>query len=421
MASSRVWLLVEWVDEKDDLVPSYDIVKADVKDYDETDLDPGNVILVRTKNRSDLRRAKIMLISESKRFIKENRDILLQKNRQVTNVLHVCIRTIKDMNAWDAFSPLQLPRNQRQRLWPQLLFSQNDNDIKINGSFNENNSKRRSTINGTPPRNNSAQKQKKICFDKETQTEEEYIPPSALARLEEMEAFSKILYREFQHIMSKYNVNEDLSYPLNNLFDEESWVEPNNNQIEQNDYPQQVPDEELVVENGLQQLNISNDQATDQAEDLRVRKMSTNSTTSNDIDLVPIGNGNVKVPARLLNDIDWNSYTSATRQLLQAVFPRWVLATHSLTGKQSAAFLNRPPKRILEPKLIEDIVRTVSIKCGVPKSLVRKTITIKCTDEAKLYRNRQQYNQNRNPLRQIDENVQPPAPLADELSAAINK
>lgn len=48
-----------------------------------------------------------------------------------------------------------------------------------------------------------------------------------------------------------------------------------------------------------------------------------------------------------------------------------VLATHSLTGKQSPAFKNRPPKKILDPQLVDDIVNTVSTKCGVPKNLVR--------------------------------------------------
>lgn len=37
---------------------------------------------------------------------------------------------------------------------------------------------------------------------------------------------------------------------------------------------------------------------------------------------VSIGKGNVTIPHRLMNEINWNSYTTATRQLLQAVFPR---------------------------------------------------------------------------------------------------
>lgn len=48
-----------------------------------------------------------------------------------------------------------------------------------------------------------------------------------------------------------------------------------------------------------------------------------------------------------------------------------VLATHSLTGKQSPAFSNKPPKKRLDPKMVEDIINTVADRCGVPKNLVR--------------------------------------------------
>ncbi|CAB3230816.1 unnamed protein product [Arctia plantaginis] len=41
-----------------------------------------------------------------------------------------------------------------------------------------------------------------------------------------------------------------------------------------------------------------------------------------DTDMVAIGNGNAKVPKRVLDSIDWTLHTTATRQLLQAVFPR---------------------------------------------------------------------------------------------------
>lgn len=48
-----------------------------------------------------------------------------------------------------------------------------------------------------------------------------------------------------------------------------------------------------------------------------------------------------------------------------------VLATHSLTGKQSPAFSNKPPKKCLDPKMVEDIIITVADRCVVPKNLVR--------------------------------------------------
>ncbi|KAJ8720573.1 hypothetical protein PYW08_006038 [Mythimna loreyi] len=123
---------------------------------------------------------------------------------------------------------------------------------------------------------------------------------------------------------------------------------------------------------------------------LREQKPAPNQTNENDDDLVPIGNGNAMIPPRLLATIDWNSHTAATRKLLEAVFPRSVLATHSLTGKPSPAFLERPAKTNLDPKLVEDIILTVTKKCRVEKSVVRHAITVKCSDEAKLHRKRQE-------------------------------
>ncbi|KAI5638423.1 BEN domain-containing protein [Phthorimaea operculella] len=128
---------------------------------------------------------------------------------------------------------------------------------------------------------------------------------------------------------------------------------------------------------------------------LHVRRVSAHTTNTEQDpylsdDMVPIGSGKAVVPARLLNELNWGSYSSVTRRLLQAIFPRKVLATHSLTGKQSPAFSNKPAKKCLDPQLIDDIVDTVSQRCGVPKRSVRNCITIKCTDEAKLYRNRLQ-------------------------------
>ena len=37
---------------------------------------------------------------------------------------------------------------------------------------------------------------------------------------------------------------------------------------------------------------------------------------------VPVGNGKVKVPTKLIKEIDWTSHGSATRKLLYAIFPR---------------------------------------------------------------------------------------------------
>ncbi|CAG4956875.1 unnamed protein product [Parnassius apollo] len=105
-----------------------------------------------------------------------------------------------------------------------------------------------------------------------------------------------------------------------------------------------------------------------------------------DSDWVPIGDGHAFVPSRLLKNMDWSTHTYATRKLLRAVFPRSVLATHSLTGKPSPAFPNKPAKKRLDPALVNDIVQTVVDNCCVPESVVRASITTKCADESKIFR-----------------------------------
>ncbi|XP_075980383.1 uncharacterized protein LOC142979389 isoform X2 [Anticarsia gemmatalis] len=120
-------------------------------------------------------------------------------------------------------------------------------------------------------------------------------------------------------------------------------------------------------------------------------KVLTNRNTNTDAnDMVSIGYGHAKIPARIFRHINWNSYTSATRKLLTAVFSRRVLATHSLTGKPSPAFPLKPPKERLNADIVNDIVQTVVDRCNVPENVVRTSITTKCADESKMFRTRQQ-------------------------------
>ncbi|CAK1549751.1 unnamed protein product [Leptosia nina] len=123
-------------------------------------------------------------------------------------------------------------------------------------------------------------------------------------------------------------------------------------------------------------------------------------------EMVSIGDGNAVVPAKLLKNMNWSSYTNSTRKLLTAVFPRNVLATHSLTGKRSPAFPNKAAKKILEPALVNDIVQTVVERCKVPENLVRTSITTKCADESKRVRNAKVDKKKRKTLKK--ENISPP-------------
>ncbi|CAK1555715.1 unnamed protein product [Leptosia nina] len=132
-------------------------------------------------------------------------------------------------------------------------------------------------------------------------------------------------------------------------------------------------------------------------------------------EMISIGDGNAVVPARLLKYMDWTSYTNATRKLLTAVFPRNVLATHSLTGKRSPAFPNKPAKKKLDAALVNDIVQTVVEKCNVPENVVRTSITTKCADESKMFRSRQVSKKKRKALKK--ENISPSDNTESEFSS----
>ncbi|CAG9788804.1 unnamed protein product [Diatraea saccharalis] len=120
-------------------------------------------------------------------------------------------------------------------------------------------------------------------------------------------------------------------------------------------------------------------------------KMQSNKG-SNDLndenEWVPIGSGKTFIHKEKFRKVKWTSYTIATRSLLLALFPRRTLATHSLTGKKSPAFQNKPAKMCLDPKKISDIIIEVMDRFDVKENLVRSIITTKCADESKMFRTR---------------------------------
>ncbi|CAF4810698.1 unnamed protein product [Pieris macdunnoughi] len=103
---------------------------------------------------------------------------------------------------------------------------------------------------------------------------------------------------------------------------------------------------------------------------------------------VPIGSGKTLIHKDKYRKVNWKSYTIATRTLLLATFPRRILATHSLTGKRSPAFQNKPAKMCLDPKIVSDVLIEITSKFKVKENLVRSIITTKCADEAKMYKMR---------------------------------
>ncbi|CAB3234190.1 unnamed protein product [Arctia plantaginis] len=64
------------------------------------------------------------------------------------------------------------------------------------------------------------------------------------------------------------------------------------------------------------------------------------------------------------------------------------LATHSLTGKPSKAFQDKPVKMRLDQTKIADVIAEVMGRCNVSKNLVRSIIVTTCADEYKKWKTR---------------------------------
>ncbi|CAH2043920.1 unnamed protein product, partial [Iphiclides podalirius] len=101
---------------------------------------------------------------------------------------------------------------------------------------------------------------------------------------------------------------------------------------------------------------------------------------------IPIGSGKTLIHKDKYRKVNWRSYTIATRTLLLATFPRRILATHSLTGKRSPAFQDKPAKMCLDPKIVSDVIIEITSRFKVKENLVRSIITTKCADECKMYK-----------------------------------
>ncbi|XP_061718883.1 uncharacterized protein LOC133526336 isoform X1 [Cydia pomonella] len=446
--SQRLWLLVEWVDERD-VFPSYGVVNVGSLIGNETQLHVGKMIYVRNKHGNNTRRAQVMRISDNKHYVKEQKKLVEREDHQVKNVLSLCMRTIREMKSGPMFSgmmnsdqpppggstgPVSLPQvvpdtdntsseseqemhyevSRRHKKSSQNAHYRDASNSRSRQSsrYQASNPRSRSMICSTPVSIPSA-RIPLLTFDQSTQVD--FDAEDRKQKMEEMEVVVKGLYARFLVLVARCH-NENIPLP-------EGVADP----FERNDVPERqngtrspMEQANAVGENMTVNGNPVKGEAVPNPKTLEVRRVSAHTTNTGetsyngiDYDMVQIGAGNAVVPSRLLNDIDWTSYSTATRQLLQAVFPRRVLATHSLTGKQSPAFMNIPPKKRLDPQIVNDIVDTVAERCGVSKRLVRGSITIKCTDEAKLYRNRLHYRQSRQHPNQ--ENV-PPGPSSDESS-----
>ncbi|XP_053959409.1 uncharacterized protein LOC128863982 [Anastrepha ludens] len=108
--------------------------------------------------------------------------------------------------------------------------------------------------------------------------------------------------------------------------------------------------------------------------------------TNDKVAYVSIGPNKTLVPQKYYESIDFTNASVATRKLLVICFDRETLATHSLTGRRSPAFKDKPLKEALDPLIVDDIIFAVTTRSGVSAKEVRAAITTKCADENKMWR-----------------------------------
>ncbi|XP_014089147.1 early boundary activity protein 1 [Bactrocera oleae] len=101
---------------------------------------------------------------------------------------------------------------------------------------------------------------------------------------------------------------------------------------------------------------------------------------------VILGANGTKVHKKDLLQLNWsNPGTAITRKLLTYVFGQEILATHTLSGRPSPAFLDvdKPEKGQLNPVMIKDIIEFMVGTKGMMSREVRTSVTTKCADECK--------------------------------------
>uniref|UniRef100_A0A0K8WLL8 BEN domain-containing protein n=1 Tax=Bactrocera latifrons TaxID=174628 RepID=A0A0K8WLL8_BACLA len=106
-------------------------------------------------------------------------------------------------------------------------------------------------------------------------------------------------------------------------------------------------------------------------------------------EFVVIGANNTRVLKQFLLELNWNNTGAAiTRKLLSRIFDHKTLATHTLTGKPSPAFLNmnKPEKGQLNQLIVQDIIEFMLLMTDMKARDVKTSITTKCADECKKLR-----------------------------------
>ncbi|XP_041982096.1 uncharacterized protein LOC121735360 [Aricia agestis] len=412
----KSWLLVEWI-QKDILSASFDVVNAKCLEGNKQDVCVGKLSILREKYSNNTRPGKVLYISDDKQFLKGIKSMLMRMTEQMKTTVEMFNNTINQMKTelmsdcdrvrakgkvnitnrdYDLNSKKRKVKSTidndtqtEQRYSPEFI---NDLRTSLKTGYEELTtivfSMKEGNLNET---NENLITNKSELMKKSKRVSDDDVSANAGPIKKKLRAWNELHIdtkkEKMKTLKSPYTctsmrqyVNRKVLSPIqhNEMVMKDNDTNINDNNIKNMPVPENKENEEIMQPENNNIYNFTDSHESNLG--------STASQSKGD--MVPIGSGNTLIPKTLYESLNWNSYTNVTRKLLQILFSREVLSTHSLSGKRSPAFSNKPAKKQLNPITVDDIVATVAKKCDIKESFVRTCITVKCADEAKMLRQR---------------------------------
>ncbi|XP_035444010.2 uncharacterized protein LOC118271866 [Spodoptera frugiperda] len=133
---------------------------------------------------------------------------------------------------------------------------------------------------------------------------------------------------------------------------------------------------------------------------------------------IGVGTGNTLILRERYDKVNWSTYNTAMRTLLEATFTKLTLATHCLTGRKSPSFPHNPAKKRFDPRVISDLTYEVQKRFTVTATWLRRIITSKCGNEARMLKIRQKKQKRYTRAGNANPAPPPPAEAAEAAEAA---
>ncbi|XP_054082901.1 uncharacterized protein LOC128919780 [Zeugodacus cucurbitae] len=163
----------------------------------------------------------------------------------------------------------------------------------------------------------------------------------------------------------------------------------NNNFSLKRELPVDIPSSSNAVNIGEMQQSKKLKKTVPLMTDLVRKYIEKHTIIENGTELVKIGRNGTTLQKQILEEINWNGTGAAiTRKLLTCIFDRETLATHTISGRPSPAFLdvNKPRKGQLNPLILSDLIEFMAFSKRTTPREVKIAVSTKCADECKQYR-----------------------------------